>query len=113
VPRGGSLDRQLSTEPPPSVAGGAAVVEDGPTDERGNLEALGAGEVVLSLPSVESLSREADEVHRVIAQAGTGIEPLLLVIEAAEVLREEELAPVVEAAAQSERPVILRVVRNA
>ncbi|MBV9005377.1 MAG: hypothetical protein JO181_12020, partial [Solirubrobacterales bacterium] len=75
--------------------------------------AAGAGEVVLSVPSPETLSREADEVRRVITRAGAGIEPLVVVVEAAEEVRQEELAVVVEAAEHSPRPVILRVVRSA
>lgn len=95
------------------MAAGEVVVEGGPTDEDGNLEAASAGEVVLSVPSPETLSREADVVRRVIARAGAGVEPLVVVVEAAEELREEELAMVIEAAEHTPRPVILRVVRNA
>jgi len=113
VPRGGAVERQVRAQPPPSVAAGEVVVEGGPTDEEGNLEAAGAGEVVLSVPSPETLSREADEVRRVITRAGAGIEPLVVVVEAAEEVRQEELAVVVEAAEHSPRPVILRVVRSA
>jgi hypothetical protein len=68
---------------------------------------------VLSVPSPEALSREADEVRRVVERAGTGVEPLVVEVEAAEELREEELAAVVEAAEHTPRAVILRVVRNA
>jgi len=113
VPHGGAVQRQLSEQPPSSIADGEVVVEAGPTDAQGNLEAAGAGEVVLSLPSPEALRREADEVRRVIAHAGTGVEPLVVVIEAAEELRDEELAPVLSATAHTSRPVILRIVRDA
>ena len=58
-------------------------------------------------------SREGDEVRRVIAGAGTGVEPLVVVIEAAEELRDEELAPALAATAHTSRPVILRVIRDA
>ena len=67
VPRGSAVQRQLHERPPASVTGGDVVVEGGPTDGDGNLEAVSAGEVVLSLPSPEALPREADEVRRVIA----------------------------------------------
>ena len=100
VPRGSAVQRQLHDQPPSSVAGGEVVVEGGPTDPEGNLEAEVAGEVVLSVPSPEALAREADEVRRVIAEAGTGVEPLVVVIEAAEELRDEELAPALAASAQ-------------
>jgi hypothetical protein len=113
VPRGSAVQRQLRDEAPSSVAGGEVVVEAGPTDPEGNLEAEAAGEVVLSVPSPEALAREADEVRRVIAQAGTGVEPLVVVIEAAEELRDEELAPALAATAHTSRPVILRVIRDA
>jgi hypothetical protein len=113
VPRGSALQRQLRELPPSSVAGAEVVVEAGATDDEGNLEAAAAGEVVLSVPSPEALAREADEVRRVIAQAGTGVEPLVVVVEAAEELRDEELAPALAATAHTSRPVILRVIRGA
>jgi hypothetical protein len=112
IPRGSEVDRQLREEPPPAVAGGEILVEIGATDEEGNLEPPLGGEVVLSVPSPEALRRQADEVRRVIAQAGTGDEPLVIVVEAAEELRDEELAPVLEAVGHTSRPVILRVIRN-
>ena len=113
VPRDGAVHRQLREQPPASVDGGEVVVEAGATDAEGNLEAASAGEVVLSVPSPEALRRQADEVRQVIAQAGTGVEPLVIVIEAAEELRDEELAPVLAATAHTPRPVILRVIRGA
>jgi hypothetical protein len=113
VPRGSAVHQQLTVEPVPSAASAAVVVETGPTDAEGNLEATDIGQVVLSVPSPEALHRQAAEVHRVIADAGDGIEPLIVVVEAAEELREEELAPVLEAAGHAPRPVILRIIRDA
>jgi hypothetical protein len=113
VPAGSAVQRQLREQPPSSVADREVVVEAGPTDPEGNLEAEAAGEIVLSLLSPEGLSREADEVRRVIAEAGTGVEPLVIVIEAAEELRDEELAPALAATAHTSRAVILRVIRGA
>jgi hypothetical protein len=113
VPLGGTLDRELTAQPLVSVSSGAAIVEREQPDEQGNLEPPPAGEIVLSVPSPEALSRDPDEVRRVVERAGTGIEPLVIVIEDAEHLRDEELAPVVQAAARSPRPVILRVIRDA
>ncbi len=113
VPRGSAVQRQFDERPPASVAAGEIVVEGGATDAAGNLEAISAGEVVLSVPSPEALAREADEVRRVIAQAGTGVEPLVIVVEAAEELRDEELAPALAASAHASRPVIVRVIRDA
>lgn len=88
------------------------MVEAGPTDEHGVLEALGVGEVILSLPSPAALTREPDEVHHVIAQAGPGTEPLVIEIEAAEELAGEELALLVQAAQRSRRAVLVRVLRE-
>jgi hypothetical protein len=64
------------------------------------------------VPSPEALPREADEVHRVIAQAGTGVEPLVVVVEAAEQLRQDELAAVLDAAGHTSRAVILRIISD-
>lgn len=98
VPRGGAVDRQVEAAAP---------------NDDIVVSALGTGgEVVLSVPSPETLERESDEVHRVIGQAGTGTEPLVVVVEAADELRDEELAPVVEAARHTSRSVILRVLRD-
>lgn len=112
APRDGAVARQLAGEPPASVVTGEVVLEIGPTDELGNLEAVAAGEVVLSVLSPEGLRREAAEVRRVIEHAGTGEQPLVIVVEAAEELREDELEPVLEAARRSPRAVILRVIRD-
>lgn len=113
LPRGSAVDRQLSGQTPESVAGGEVVVEVGPTDAEGQLEAPAAGQVVLSLPSPEALEREADEVRRVVGQAGTGVEPLVVVVEAAEELRDDELAAILDAAGHTSRAVILRIIRDA
>jgi hypothetical protein len=113
VPTGGSLDRQLSQQPSRALSSGRIVVESGPTDARGQLEPPFAGEVVLSVPSPETLVREASEVRRVIEHAGSGVDPLVVVVEAAEELRDEELAAVIESARHAPRPVILRVIRDA
>jgi hypothetical protein len=110
---GGAVDRQLTEQAPQSVASGEVVVDRGPIDAEGNLEPPSAGEVVLSVPSPEGLAREAGEVRRVIARAGTGVEPLVVVVEAAEELREDELAPILEAAGHTPRAVILRIMRDA
>jgi hypothetical protein len=113
VPRGSSVARQLGEQPPPSAASDQVVVQIEPADELGNLEPPAAGETVLSVPAPEALAREPEEVHRVIAGAGTGVEPLIVIVEAAEELLEEELAPVVEAAGRSSRAVIMRIIRDA
>ena len=110
---GAAVERQLRGDPPPSVASGAAVLDAGPADERGRLEPPEAGRVVLSVPSPEALVRQADDVRRVVDEAGDGAEPLVVVVEAAEELREDELAPVIAAARRSRRSVILRIAADA
>jgi hypothetical protein len=112
VARAGAVERQLAPLVPWDVSGGAVVLNVLPADAQGHLEPPAAGQVVLSVPSPEALSRESAEVHRVIARAGTGVEPLVIVVEAAEELREEELAAVVKAAGHTSRSVILRVMRD-
>jgi hypothetical protein len=110
---GSAVSVQLAAAPPPSVTDGRVVIEHSDPDAEGNLEPPDVGELVLSVPSPEQLAHEAGEVRRVIAQAGTGNEPLVIVVEAAEELRDEELAPVLEAASHTERAVILRIIRDA
>jgi hypothetical protein len=112
VPQGAGVEHQLRTQPPQSVTSGDAVVEAGITDAHGTLEPAPGGEVVLSVPSPEALRREPEEVHRVIAEAGPGAEPLILIVEDAEELRDDELRVALAAAARSPRPVILRVIRG-
>jgi hypothetical protein len=113
IPADGAVDQQFQTAPPPSLAGPDVVVERGPTDGAGVLEPPIAGQVVLSVPSPEALRRDADAVRRVIDEAGTSTAPIVLVIDAAEELREEEVAVVRAAADRAARPVILRVIRSA
>jgi hypothetical protein len=112
IARDGAVDRQLQGFPPAAVADGEIVVVRLDADEAGHLEPPDAGEVVLSVPSPETLLREADETHRVLDEAGTGTEPLVIVVEAADELRDDELAVVLDAAARSPRSVILRVVAD-
>jgi hypothetical protein len=113
VPRGSAIARQLSAEPPRGVASGDVVVQLGPADEQGYLEAPSAGQVVLSVPSPEALEREAGDVRRAIGQSGTGVEPLIVAVEAAEQLRDEELDVLLDAARRSSRAVIMRIIRDA
>lgn len=100
--RDGPVARQLSDARPPSV-----VVETFPD---GELPA--AGHVVMSVLSPESLRREREELDRALEVRGT--EPPVVVIEAAEELREDELAAVVEAARHRHvDTIILRVEHSA
>jgi hypothetical protein len=109
--RGGAVDRRLADDAPDSVARGEVAIDHAPADSHGHVEG-GSGQVVLSVPSPQGLSREADEVRRVIAGAGGGVEPLVVVVEAAEELGDDELGVVVEAAGHTSRPVILRIMRD-
>lgn len=110
VPRGSAIERQLRDRPPPVLRGHGVLVQTAATDDEGNLEAL-AGEVVLSVPAPQELVRQADEMQRVLTQARTGTAPLVIVVEAAEELQDDQAALVVEAARRAVRPVILRIVR--
>jgi hypothetical protein len=113
LPRDGSVERQLQRERPEAIASGEVVVEAGPTDEQGNLEAPAAGQLVYSVASPEALPREAGEIRNVLQRAGAGAEPLVVAVEAAEELRTEELAAVLKAAEHASRPAILRIERDA
>jgi hypothetical protein len=110
VPRGSAIEKQLHDQPPASLTADDVLVQTGPTDARGVLEAL-AGEVVLALPAPEGLRRHAAELKRLLDDAGTGTAPLVVVIDAGEELLEEEVAPLVAAARTAHRMVMLRVIR--
>jgi hypothetical protein len=110
VAAGSRLEARLREQPPMAVHNGDVAVVPLPSDPDGNLEASRAGQVVLSVPAPETLTREPEKVHHVIDHAGSGVEPLVVVVEAAEQLLDEELAVVLDAAKHARRDVILRVV---
>ena len=66
----------------------------------------------MSVLSPEALVREREELRRVLDAAGTGDEPLVVVVEVAEELREDELAAILDVARRAPRSVILRVARD-
>jgi len=113
VPRGGAVDRYLRTYPPPSVASGRVVVDRVAAEPDGRLGPPEAGEVVMSVLSPEGLRSDQQQVRDVIRQAAPDSGPLVIVIEAAEELREDELAAVLDAAARADRAVVLRVMAGA
>jgi hypothetical protein len=113
VPRGGAVDRYLRTYPPPGVASGRVVVESVPAEPDGRLGPLEAGEVVMSVLSPEALTRDPQQVRDVIRRAAPGAGPLVIIVEAAEELREDELAVVLDAAARARRDVVVRVMADA
>ncbi len=111
VPRGSAVERQLKgTE---QVTSGEIVLDPRPADENGRIAPPDVGDVVLSVPSPETLTRERGEVRRVIDGAGAGVNPLVVVVEAAEELRDDELGVVLDAADRAERPVVLHVAGEA
>jgi hypothetical protein len=112
LPRHGAVHLQLAANPLRSVASGEVVVDPRPADSHGHLETPAGGEVVWSGASPEALARDAEELLRVVGGAGTGDEPLVVVVEAAEELRDDELAPVLEGAERTTRAVILRIMGN-
>ena len=112
VPRDGPVDRELHAYPPPSVASGQVVLDHVRAGADGRLEPPEASEIVMSVPSPEGL-RQPSEVRDVIEQAPDKRRPLMIIVEAAEELREEELAVVVDAAERAHRLVIIRVMADA
>jgi hypothetical protein len=112
LPRDGAVDRYLRADPPPSVASGRVVLDHVTGDADGRLGPPEAGEVVLSVLSPEALTREGRQVEDVIRRAAAGDEPLVIIVQAAAELREDELAAVLAAAGHTHRPVILRIMAD-
>lgn len=111
--RDGEVDRQLRADPPPSIASGQVVLDHVAGDASGNIGPPEASEVVMSVLSPEALTRDREEVEDVVRRAEAGDEPLMIVVQAAEELREEELAAVLDAAQRADRLVILRIMADA
>jgi hypothetical protein len=112
LPRDGAVDRQFRTDPPPSVASGQIVLDQVQREADGRLAPPEAAEIVMSVPSPEALAREPDEVRDVIDRAPGNHQPLMIIVEAAEELREEELAVVLDATARTSRRVIVRIMAD-
>ena len=112
LPRGSTVDWYLRTYPPPSVASGRVVLDPVAAEPDGRLGPAETGEVVMSVLSPEALTRDQQQVRDVIRMAA-GAGPLVIIVQAAEELREDELAVVLDAAARSRRDVVLRVMTNA
>jgi hypothetical protein len=111
--RDGAVDRYLRADPPPSLASDQVVLDHIEADPPGDIGPPEAGEVVMSVLSPEGLSRDAQEVRDVVARTEASDEPLTIVVEAAEELREDELAVVLDAARRADRLVILRIMADA
>jgi hypothetical protein len=113
VATGGSVDRQLQADPPPVVTDGRVVLDRLPPDESGELGPPEAGEVVMSVLSPEALTRERQQIRDVVRHAERTDEPLVILVDAAEELREDELRAVLDAADRADRLVILRIMADA
>ena len=111
--RDGEVDRNLRADPPASLASDQVVLDHVEADPPGDIGPPEAGEVIMSVPSPEALRRDAQEVRDAVSQADDSDEPLTIVVEAAEELREDELAVVLDAARRADRLVILRIVADA
>jgi hypothetical protein len=110
--RDGAVDRHLRADPPPSVVNGRVVLDHIAGAPGGRLGPPEAGEIVLSVLSPEAL-RDRQEVRDAVSGAENGDEPPVIVVEAAEELREDELDAVLDAADGARRVVILRVMADA
>lgn len=114
LPLDGPVDRNFRADPPPSLASGRIALDHIAKTPGGDLGRPAAGEVVMSVLSPEALVREQQELRRLLSEATATDEPLVIVVRAAEELREDELAVVLDAAGQAaRRPVILRVESDA
>jgi hypothetical protein len=111
--RDGSVDRRLREEPPPSVVSGRVILDHILAGPGGRLGPPEAGEVVLSVLSPEAFARDPQEVKDAVGGAGESDEPAVILVEAAEELREDELDAVLDAADRAQRVVILRVMADA
>jgi hypothetical protein len=113
LPRDSAVDRYFRETPPSSLSSGRVVLEHLPADEQGRILEPPGGEVILSVLSPEAIAREAEQIGRVIKQASAAGEPLVVQLQAAEELRDDELAVIIAAAERARRVVILRVLRSA
>jgi hypothetical protein len=110
--RDGAVDRNLRADPPASVVSGRVVLDHFPASESGQLAAPGGGEVVLTVLSPEAL-RDRQQVEDAVIGTDRDEQPPVIIVEAAEFLREDELAAVLDAADRARRIVILRVMADA
>jgi hypothetical protein len=108
------IEHQLRDDPP-TLAQGDSVSLDPvapPISGSATIEPPTPGQVVYALPSPESLVRERQELHSAISGAPHGNAPLVIVIEAGNELRDDELEAAVDAADTTSRPVIPTVLRD-
>lgn len=110
--RDSAVDRNVRADLPPSIKSGRVALDHIEADDLGRLSPPPAGQVVLTVLSPEALRRDPQVVRDAIAQADSD-QPPVIVVEAAEYLREDEIAAVLDAADRADRTVILRVMTDA
>jgi hypothetical protein len=112
VPHGSSIDLYLKADPPAAIADVRVIVEHLGAGDNGRLLPPEAGEVVLTVPSPESLRREPEQVTGAISTAAAAGPPLVVLVDGAEELRDDEIGTLLDAALQSDRIVILRILEG-
>ena len=110
--RGSAVDRNVRADVPPSIKSGRVALDHIEADDLGRLSPPPAGQVVLTVLSPEALRRDPQVVRDAIAQADSD-QPPVIVVEAGEYLREDEIAAVLDAADRADRTVILRILTDA
>ena len=112
LPRDSSVDASLRADPPASLADSRVVVEHLSAGPDGKLPPPSAGEIVLTVPSPEALRREPGEILDVVITADEDGGPLVIVVEGAEYLRDDEIGAVLDAAAATKRVLLLRILQG-
>ena len=112
VPHGSSIDLYLKADPPAAIADVRVIVEHLAGGDDGRLLPPEAGEVVLTVPSPEALRREPGQVADAISAADGDGPPLIVLVDGAEELRDDEIDAVLDAALQTDRIVILRILEG-
>jgi hypothetical protein len=112
VPHGSSIDLYLKADPPAAIADVRVIVEHLGAGADGKLLPPEAGEVVLSVPSPEALRREPGQVTAAVSGADANGPPLVILVDGAEELRDDEVGTLLDAALQTDRVVILRILEG-
>lgn len=112
LPRDSSVDVHVREEPPASLTDRRVVLEHLTAGPDGKLAPPEAGEILLTVPSPEALRREYDEVLRQVVDAAEDGGPLVLLVEGAEYLRDDEISAVLDAAEATKRVLILRILEG-
>lgn len=112
LPSGSSVDVHLREDPPAALTDGRVVLEHLTAGADGKLPPPAAGEIVLTVPSPEALRRDPGEILSIVIDAAEDDAPLIVLVEGAEYLRDDEIDAVLEAAAATKRIVILRIIQG-